>query len=949
MSIKHKLLLSFLAIGVLIGLLGGFTLYRDRDATETVATHEATAIARMFLMFVLHEQQENAEPLAGPTNRRELQANVEQFKIIQNRNLVIVDMRKRIIADAMPREIGRLFSHDKNNEVGQTLRDGLVRIFTEKSEAYPKGIKQVVLPIDLVGGERIGAVVLEYTHLYDEIMQRTREAEKKFLLFYTGALLLSLVLGYFMSRHISKPLLVMKQATQQIANGNLGTRVDHQADDELGQLADSFNKMTESLRLSHSELLRSHQKLEAESILRTISEKALLESEQKFWTIFEFASDALFILDLQGNFIDVNRTAYERLGYTKAELLSRHVSQLDPPEYAAKVPMRMEQLAKQGWTVFESAHVRKDGTVMPVEINARIITLGERKVVFSGIRDITERKLAEEALRQTNVRLHTLIQAIPDMVFFKNAIGQHLIVNKAVEDVLGCRQSQILGKTVAELMPPGPAEACRVSDEEAMRQHTPTHVEEELVDENGRARYFEFVKAPILDSQGNAAGLVTIGRDITERKLVEKELQKYRETLENLVEDRTQELHKANEQLRREIVERERMETELHKAQKLESLGILAGGIAHDFNNLLTTILSNVSMAMLDLEREHPAHKQLAMAERAMFRAKDLTQQLLTFSRGGAPVKRVTLISDLVRESAGFALRGTRIRCDFSVPDDLWLVNADEGQISQVIHNLMINADQAMPDGGTITVSCENAVLSTGDVPALEPGAYVKIAVRDRGIGIPKEYLEKIFDPYFTTKQRGSGLGLATTYSIIRKHGGGIFVESEISAGTTFTLFLPAFPAATKEQVKEDVSLTTGKGTILIMDDEEDIRTTAGNALGRLGYTVAFAEDGMRAIEMYQEAMRAGEPFAVVIMDLTIQGGMGGQETIKLLLEIDPEVKAIVSSGYSNDPVMASYQRYGFAGVVAKPYRIKELGAAVSSVLTQGPQDLNGHSTTKAG
>ena len=430
---------------------------------------------------------------------------------------------------------------------------------------------------------------------------------------------------------------------------------------------------------------------------------------------------------------------------------------------------------------------------------------------------------------------------------------------------------------------------------------------------------------------------------VVKRSHMEEELRRHRQELLELVEERTNELKKTNTTLMLEIAQRERMEAEVVKAQKIESLGVLAGGIAHDFNNLLTVVMGNVSLSLLDLDEGSPSKNSLMAAERALLRAQELTQQLLTFSKGGAPVKRTTLVGELLKESAGFALRGSRVRCDVVIPDDLWLIDADEGQISQVIHNLIINADQAMPDGGTITVRCENTVVAEGAVPRVAAGRYVRLDIRDSGVGIPADHLAKIFDPYFTTKQRGSGLGLATAYSIIGKHGGHIAVTSELQVGTAFTLYLPASGSSEAAQNREHAgpSSLSGAGTILIMDDEESIRQTAGIALTRFGYTAVFAENGNRAIEMYQQALDAGKRFDAVILDLTIPGGMGGRETLQHLMKMNPAVKAIVSSGYSNDPVMAEYRSHGFSDVVAKPYRVNDLIETVSRVITASREEVD--------
>jgi PAS domain S-box-containing protein len=383
-----------------------------------------------------------------------------------------------------------------------------------------------------------------------------------------------------------------------------------------------------------------------------------------------------------------------------------------------------------------------------------------------------------------------------------------------------------------------------------------------------------------------------------------------------------------------DITERKRLEEELLKAQKLESLGVLAGGIAHDFNNLLTAILGNISLTKIITDpKDKKIHKRLSEAEKACFRAKDLTQQLLTFSKGGAPVKQVTSIKELIKDSASFAVSGSDVRCEFHIPEDLWMVEIDEGQINQAMANLLINAEQAMLEGGVIRVSAENVNVGLGDGLPLKEGRYVKMEIQDEGIGIREEQLSKVFDPYFTTKQSGSGLGLAAVYSIIRSHNGYIGVESELGVGTRFYIYLPQAQKEISAKVDIKERPVGGKGRILVMDDEDMIREIAGEMLSQIGYKVEFAGDGREAVELYKEAEESGKSFDVVLMDLTIPGGMGGKEAIKRLLEIDPEVKAIVSSGYSNDPIMSNYRQHGFRDVVSKPYSMEDLAETIHRVL----------------
>jgi signal transduction histidine kinase/ActR/RegA family two-component response regulator len=406
--------------------------------------------------------------------------------------------------------------------------------------------------------------------------------------------------------------------------------------------------------------------------------------------------------------------------------------------------------------------------------------------------------------------------------------------------------------------------------------------------------------------------------------------------LEKQVASRTAELEKANEDLTAQIAAKQKIEEELFRTRQLESLGVLAGGIAHDFNNLLTAILGNISLAKLVADPSDKMFARLEDAEKASVRARDLTQQLLTFSKGGAPIKKVTSIADVIKDSARFALRGSKTRCELTVPDDLWPVEVDEGQISQVINNLVINADQAMPEGGEVNICAGNLVLNERRRVSLPLGRYIRISVKDSGMGIPKDHLSKIFTPYFSTKQRGSGLGLATSYSIVGKHNGLITVESELGTGTTFHIYLPATEKETLKKEKETNTMSNGKGKILIMDDEEMVRCATGEMLSHIGYKVEFANDGAEAIRLYKKAKESeGLCYDMVILDLTVPGGTGGKETVRKLLEIDPNVKAVASSGYANGSIMAEFKKYGFKGVIAKPYRIDELYDVVNRVINE--------------
>jgi len=396
-----------------------------------------------------------------------------------------------------------------------------------------------------------------------------------------------------------------------------------------------------------------------------------------------------------------------------------------------------------------------------------------------------------------------------------------------------------------------------------------------------------------------------------------------------------------------DVSERIQVEEDMQQAHKLESMGVLAGGIAHDFNNLLTAIMGNLSLAKLYSSPADKVHYKLIEMEKATLRARDLTEQLLTFAKGGSPVKQTTSIKELVSDASTFTLRGSNVKCLFDFPDDLWLVDADPGQLAQVIQNLVINASQAMASGGQIYVAAENYDHISGEPFMLLPGRYLRISVRDEGEGIDPQVLNRIFDPYFTTKETGTGIGLATSYSIIKNHGGLLTVESEPGAGSTFYIYLPADgegkiekPEGKKAEPRETggkLPICKGKGRILVMDDEKIVLEVIGEMLGYAGYRSEVSSNGQEAVKVYSQAIADGDPFAAVILDLTVPGeGWGGQKTLEKLREIDLDVKAIVSSGYANNQVLTDFQEYGFDGQISKPYRIERLGKVLNVLLADG-------------
>ncbi|HEB30852.1 MAG TPA: response regulator [Spirochaetes bacterium] len=521
-------------------------------------------------------------------------------------------------------------------------------------------------------------------------------------------------------------------------------------------------------------------------------------------------------------------------------------------------------------------------------------------------------KNREEELKRAQTFLDSIIENIPNMVFVKDARTLKFVsFNKAGEELLGFPRVSMIGKTDYDFHPPEEAEIIISRNMETLEKGSLLDIPEEKINTKSRGeRILHTKKIPIFGEDNRPTYLLGISEDITDYK---------------------------------------RMEGELLNMRKLESIGVLAGGIAHDFNNILTVILGNIELAGILMERENKIQvatiiERLKEAAKAALRAKDLTLQLLTFSRGGAPVKRLASIVEILKETTSFVLSGSNVRCEFNIPEDLFFVEVDEGQMSQVFNNIVINADQSMPDGGVLKISVENVVAEVGDKAGLleinnvtandrpfESGKYLKISISDQGTGVPEEDIARIFDPYFTTKQRGNGLGLATAFSIIKRHNGQISVKSNIGLGSTFIIYLPAAEGELPLEKRLETQDIQMKGRVLVMDDEEAVRNVLTDMLESMGYEVEGSGNGAEAVKLFSDASKLDRRFDIVIMDLTIPGGMGGKEAVKILLEMDPEVKVIVSSGYSNDPVMAEYKKYGFSGVISKPFKVADL----SKMLTE--------------
>lgn len=624
------------------------------------------------------------------------------------------------------------------------------------------------------------------------------------------------------------------------------------------------------------------------------AEEALRESEERYRKLIELAPDAIVVhRDYEIEY--VNQAAQRLFDAGNAgEIIGKKISELIAPRFRKPAEILLDHIYK-GRELSEAVQLGMI-SLSKREFDAEVLgsqmrIMGENAGQLI-IRDITLRKQAENELVEEKERLDVTLSSIDDAVITTDTTGKIVLYNEKAQKLIGNKMKNIIGKELKEVF------SLRVDSKqispvnEVLKTQKRLILDKEilLVSSSGDRYDIELSAAPITSQQKEILGVVIAFRDVTEKR---------------------------------------HMESELIKAQKLESIGILAGGIAHDFNNILTAVLGNVSLAKLYAGEQNKITSILAKAENAVLQAKELTHQLLTFSKGGAPVKKTASIAEIVQESANFILRGSKVQCEFEIDDDLWNVDVDTGQMSQVIQNLIINAEQAMPEGKHIQITISNVQLTENNIPSLPAGKYVKISILDEGVGISPENLEKIFDPYFTTKSTGTGLGLTTTYSIIKRHGGHIKIDSEIGVGTAVHIFLHASLKSVQKSEQAKPDIRNGKGRILIMDDEPMVRELSRNILNHLGYEVIETGDGKETLQCYMDARDGDQPIDLIIMDLTIPGGMGGKETITRLKQIDPAVKAIVSSGYSNDPIMADFKKYGFIDVLSKPYTVESLSFTV--------------------
>ena len=626
-------------------------------------------------------------------------------------------------------------------------------------------------------------------------------------------------------------------------------------------------------------------------------DSSLKESEERYRVIFESSTLGILNMRRDGTFIRANSAFSRFIGYTESELLKMNILDVTHPNDRERTVSGFRDSASNDRVEFEKRYIRKDGEIIWGRISSSWVRSAYGEYSVAIIQDITERKRVELEKEQSLSLLHATLESTADGIMVLDLDIRIVSWNqkfvqlwKIPEAIMATRNGREVLAYVKDQLKEPESFLSIVGQLQAQPE-----VERLDLLELKDGRLFERYTLP-QRIEGKCVGRVISIRDISERK---------------------------------------RMEEERSKHEKLDSLGLLAGGIAHDFNNILTAILGNISLARAKAGLDSDLARILFEAEKASLRGKGLSNQLLTFAKGGSPNKTVNSVSELLVESTEFVLRGSNVRARFEIPEGLWPVEVDEGQIIQVFQNLVINAQQAMPAGGLIDIRVGNIQISDDDEkePFVKNGPYIRIQIGDNGPGIEPDILPKIFDPYFTTKQKGSGLGLSISYSVVKRHGGYLTVRSEIGRGTVFTILIPAFSEKLLPEARKESSLIMGTGRVLLMDDEAFVRQIGGDILGFLGYDAELASSGEEAISRYRNGMETGKPFDLVILDLTVPGAMNGKETMQKLVEMDPKVRGLVSSGYSDSALLSDFHLFGFAGIIPKPYRIEEFSQILANAL----------------
>ncbi|MDT8287489.1 MAG: PAS domain S-box protein [Elusimicrobiales bacterium] len=626
------------------------------------------------------------------------------------------------------------------------------------------------------------------------------------------------------------------------------------------------------------------------------AESRLKASEERYRYLFDNAADPIFIHDDKGRILGGNQALCDTYGYTPEELRGLTLDRVDTPEDAARIPERMDALFRTGSARFTTSHLRKNGERITADVRASLITWQGRPAIMSICRDITERQRAEEMLRRSEEKFSLVFRSSPyGQIITRVPDGTILDVNEAITAMSGYTREEMIDRTTTEL---------RVWENEAFREKLLREISEK-----GRARNLRFnfrIKSGEVLPADYSGALIKIGDEA--------------HIISTIID----------------LTEKQRAEAALAEVQRLEALSMIAGGLAHDFNNMLAGIMGNLSLLEMDLmdSRKKELLGYVAEALEGVNSCRSLMHQFSTFAKGTRPARKRFSLCSTVSKAAALAMTGSSSVLDIKTPQALPDIDGDESQIFQTVNNIVLNAAQAMPGGGTVTVELsEFAVREKGDSP-LEPGRYIRIDISDNGIGMTADVLSRIFDPYFSTKGKGRGLGLPMAFSVARSHGGYIEASSAPGRGTRFSVYLPCLETYSSCAPAKPVrpKLHKGSGLVLVLEDDESVTEMLSAMLKASGYTPVTAADGKTALRLFREKGGAGS-FKAVIMDLVIPGGMGGKECLEELRKEDPAVAAMATSGYSDYPVMTGPEKYGFDSALPKPYSSEEFGGAMTAAL----------------
>jgi len=835
--------------------------------------------------------------------------------ILLSRNGKIISSSMDLVSDeSFQKELNKKKSKNKNVDVSQLSKKMLTShikntdFFSVLNSFYKStenSVKMLKTKSDLNGnnfyyaGAKIptGDWTLIMRVSESEIIAPANAVLYQVLAVSLGFIILLIFISFNFSNKITKPINNVINASSKIAKGDFDIFLPDSSIFEINCLKKSLIDTAAELN-------------EITSCLKN-EKQQLAEKEENLRITLNSIGDAVITTDINGCVTRLNPVAETLTGWLSEDAKNKPLIEVFNIVHAktrkvAENPV--EKVIETGKIVGLANHtvlIAKDGTEYQIADSAAPIKDSANNIsgVVLVFRDVTKEYQVRDNLAKSEEYFRSLMEQSPIAIQIYDKDGFMIDANQAWVDLWKIDDiNNVIGKY--NILKDLQLSDLKISEQISKAFNgeliniPEVEFDPNIIDFSGRKRFVKINAYPLKDSNGSFENIVVFNEDITYRKQAEKELK---------------------------------------KTHMLKSVGALAGGIAHDFNNILTGIFGNISIAKAEIPNDHPGYVLLEEAEKSMNRATRLTKQLLTFAKGGLPIKENTMIGQIVKDVVNFDLSGSNVLPVFDYADSLWTAEVDKGQIQQVFSNLAINADQAMPEGGHLFISIKNTVVSEDEIPNLKTGKYIKIDLRDEGTGIDSKYLDRIFEPYFSTKHTGSGLGLATTFSIINKHKGHISVKSKLGVGTTFTILLPASEKAVqpdKNNISKQTNLSISDVRILVMDDEDMILKLTSRMLQKTCCQVETATDGEKAIEIYKNSLNAGKPFDVVIMDLTVPGGIGGKEAIKHILEIDPEAKVIVSSGYADCPVMANYSEYGFKGIIAKPYTINKLKDIVNQVIT---------------